>query len=751
VLTRLARFLIRQRKPVLVGALLFVLVAGAFGGNVASRLSAGGFDDQSLESSRAQDLLRDNFGQSIPNMVLLVTARDGDVDSAAVAQAGQALTATLANEDTIDQAVSYWSLGSPPPLKSKDGKQAIVLAFINGTQDEVDDHITDLSPRYTYTANEGPLKVEVGGFAEVFRQAGNQIEKDLQTAEAIAFPIVLILLVLVFGSVVAASLPLGIGILAILGTFLTLRILSSFTEVSVYSLNMTTAMGLGLAVDYSLFVVSRYREELRKGKLVYEAIERTLETAGRTVLISALTVAVSLSALLVFPLTFFKSFAYAGIPTVLLAAVGTVIVLPAMLATLGRRVDKLTLWKHEPKEVGEGFWHRLAVFVMRRPVVTGGAVVVLLLFLGAPFLRIQLGLPDDRILHTSQSARQVSDELRANFASEEANALTVVATGVDPVAERGAIDAYANKLALLPGVARVDAATGTYFEGAQLSLPEPLTARFRPIPGGTGTWLSVVPSVEPVSSAGEKLVRDIRNLDAGFDVVVGGSSAQLVDAKKSMFSRMPWALGLIAVTTFVLLFLMFGSILVPVKALVLNLLSLSATYGAMVWIFQEGHLSGLLDFTATGQLVLTSPILMFCIAFGLSMDYEVFLLSRIKEEYDLTGDNEHSVAVGLERTGRIVTAAAALLAVVFIAFAASKISFIQLFGLGLTLAVIMDATLIRGVLVPAFMRLAGNANWWAPRSLRRFQQRWGISDSSGEAELVVHGPTEPARDLVSAP
>ena len=433
MLKRLARSLIRRRKAVLVGALLFVLVAGAFGGNVASRLSAGGFDDQSLESSQAEDLLRENFGQSIPNMVLLVTAKAGDVDGEAVANAGQALTAQLAAEDTIDQAVSYWSLGSPPPLKSKDGKQALVLAFIGGTQDQVDDYITDLSPRYSLDTD--AVQVQVGGFAEVFRQAGDQIEKDLQTAEAIAFPIVLILLVLVFGSVVAASLPLGIGILAILGTFLTLRVLSSFTEVSVYSLNMTTAMGLGLAVDYSLFVVSRYREELRKGKLVYEAIERTLETAGRTVLISALTVAVSLAALLVFPLTFFKSFAYAGIPTVMFAALGTVIVLPALLATLGRRIDKLALFKHKrPKEVGEGFWHRLAMFVMRRPVITGGAVVMLLLFLGAPFLKIQLGLPDDRILHTSQSARQVSDQLRENFASEEANALTVVATGVDPVA-----------------------------------------------------------------------------------------------------------------------------------------------------------------------------------------------------------------------------------------------------------------------------------------------------------------------------
>ena len=366
MLTRLARFLIRRRRPVLAVAALFLVVAAAFGGNAASYLSTGGFDNPNLESSKAEDFLQERFGQAPPNLVLLVTVQDGSIDDPATAAAGQALTEQLAAESSVDQAVSYWSLGNPPPLSSRDGKQALVLAFMGGTQDEVDDNVDALDDKYT--RDSGGVKVEVGGFSAVFNQAGKQIEKDLQTAEKIAFPITLLLLVLVFGSVVAASLPLGIGILAILGTFLTLRILSEFTEVSVYALNMTTAMGLGLAIDYTLFVVSRYREELRNGKLVYEAIERTMETAGRTVLISSLTVAVSLAALLVFPMTFFKSFAYAGIPVVLLAAGGAVIVLPAMLAVLGRRVDKLALFKHTPKEVGEGFWHRLAVLVMRRPV-----------------------------------------------------------------------------------------------------------------------------------------------------------------------------------------------------------------------------------------------------------------------------------------------------------------------------------------------------------------------------------------------
>jgi RND superfamily putative drug exporter len=387
---------------------------------------------------------------------------------------------------------------------------------------------------------------------------------------------------------------------------------------------------------------------------------------------------------------------------------------------------------------GTTFWHDQAVRVMRRPWPYAVGVTGLLVLLGVPFLHIEFGLPDDRVLPAEASSRQVQDQLRENFSSQEAGAASVVAAGVDPVARAAEIDGYAKALSGLDGVSRVDAVTGYYIDGAQVLPANELSARFG---NAEGTFLNVVPAVEPVSAEGERLVADIRDLDPPFEVLVGGSSAQLVDAKASIFGKVPLAAGIIALVTFTVLFLMFGSILVPIKAVVLNLLSLSATFGAMVWIFQDGHLSGVLGFTATGAIDTTTPILMFCIAFGLSMDYEVFLLSRIKEEHDRSGDNERAVALGLERTGRIVTAAAALLAIVFLAMATSGVSFIKLFGVGLTMAVLMDATLIRATLVPAFMRLAGEANWWAPAPMRRIYERWGFSESveDDDVDLLVDG------------
>ena len=747
MLSSLGRFVVRRRRLVLVVSLLVMLGAGAAGGGVAKYLSGGGFEDPAAESAQAKRALESSFGTRNPNLVLLVTATDGSVDSATAAAAGAALTRELGAEAGITQAVSYWTLGSPPPLRSNDGSQALVLATIDGDDDQVAKVIEHLSPRYTRPGgaevgarpDQVAISVAVGGFAEVFRQISTQIEHDLVRAELISLPLILILLVLVFGSVVAASLPLGIGALAVIGTFLVLRVLASFTQVSIFALNLTTALGMGLAIDYSLFVVSRYREELAAGpegrpgvaagREPGDAIVHTVRTAGRTVIFSAVTVAISLAAMLVFPLAFLRSFAYAGIAVVALAAVGAVVVLPALLAVLGHRVEKWVVWRRPVKAEGTGFWHRVAMAVMRRPVPIAAAVVGVLALLGAPFFNIAFGLPDDRNLPASASSRQVQDTIRTQFASNEASALSVVAANVgNPQTRLGDLQRYAEDLSRAPGAARVDTLAGSYAGGRQVAPPNEASARFA---GADGTWLSVVPAVEPYSEAGETLVKAVRDVPSPFaGVKVAGASAELVDSKESLFGRMPLALGLIALVTFVALFLMTGGVLVPVKAIVVNLLSLSASFGAMVWIFQEGNLSGLLGFTATGTIATTMPILMFCIAFGLSMDYEVFLLSRIKEEYDASGDNVSSVALGLERTGRIVTAAAALLAVVFLAFATSQVTFIKLFGLGLALAVILDATLIRAVLVPAFMRLAGDANWWAPAPLRRLHNRFGISESA---------------------
>jgi putative drug exporter of the RND superfamily len=758
MLTRVAHLATRHAWAVIASAVLFLVLAGGIGGGVAENLTSGGFHYPPTDSSRADEALADRFDAGVPNVVLVVTATDGDVDSPDVAVAGDDLTRRLAGASGVTDVLSYWSENNAPPLRSDDGRRALVLARIEGDDAEIIDRIDTLGPELEQAEGDGPISVQVGGVAQVFHDVNETIEQDLLTAEMIALPITLILLVIIFGSVVAATLPLVIGILSIVGTFLVLQITATFTDVSVYALNLTTAMGLGLAIDYSLLVVSRYREELRDGHEPRQAVVRTIRTAGRTIAFSALTVAAALCATLVFPIAFLRSFAYAGVAVALLAGLFSLLVLPAILALLGHRVNALTLWRRSVTPASEGAWHRIARFVMRRPIPVALGAVAVLLVLGAPFLGLRLTQPDDRVLPEGSHGRAAGDVIRAEFSSEEAGALSVVtATPTDARVSGTEIDGYAVRLARLPGVSRVDAATGTYCgdglanqlgcEPGQLVLGPDTSDRYADFSRDDGTYLSVVPDVEPLSSDGEALVRDVRATPAPWPVLVTGESAALIDLNGTLASRLPLALGLIAVITAVLLFLMFGSVIIPAKAIVLNLLSLTATFGAMVWVFQEGHLSGLLGFTATGGLAAAMPILMFCVAFGLSMDYEVFLLSRIKEEHDNGADNETAVAVGLERTGRIVTAAAVLIAVVFLAFVAGRVSFIKLLGLGLTLAVLMDAFLIRGTLVPAFMRLAGDWNWWAPRPLRRLHDRWGLSE---HVDLDTEAPAAeaPAADTL---
>jgi putative drug exporter of the RND superfamily len=729
---RLARAIIRRRRLVLIVTAVAFPLAALFGGPVAAHLSAGGFSDPGAQSTRAAARLNTTFNAGQPNFFLLVTAKAGTVDSPDVAARGAQLTQELARQPHIQGAASYWSLNQAPPLRGKDGKQALVLARILGDDDMVRDVAKVISPKFAQ--DDAAVSVAVGGAGEVFRQIETQSEKDLKQAEGLTMPLTVIGLLIVFGSAVAAGLPLGVAAVAVVATYALLRVLASMTEVSIFALNLTTALGLGLAIDYSLFMVSRYREELAAGRDSDEAVVRTMHTAGRTVAFSAVTVAVSLGALLLFPLAFLRSFAYAGVGVVAMAGIGAVIVLPALLSLLGERVDKGRFWrKREPKPLEEGFWYRRAQAVIRRPIPVAVVGVLVLLLLGVPFHRLAPGLSDDRVLPPHAPVRAVHDALRHNFASNEAAAISVVAAGaVDVAKDSAAVDAYASTLSRVPGVARVDGVTGYYINGFRALGANELSKRFN---AGGSTWLSVVPGVEPVSPEGEALIHRIRATTAPFPVLVGGQSAELVDAKHSINSRLPWALLWIAVTTFVLLFLMVGSLLVPAKALALNMLSLSATFGALVWVFQDGHLASFLHFTPTGTISVVIPILLFCIAFGLSMDYEVFLLSRIKEEYDLTGDNDEAVAVGLERTGKIVTAAALLITLVFAAFATAKVSVVQVFGVGLALAVLVDAFIIRTALVPAFMRIAGRANWWAPRRLRRMHLRYGVWETEPMAIL----------------
>lgn len=743
MLEKIGRFAARRGWLIVIVAIAAAAGAGSYGGNVQELLTSGGFEDANSESAKAAEILETEFNAGDPNLIVLASTgvgggaplpfgAPGAVDDPAAAAAGTDLIARLAAEPGVEQVAGYWSLGSPPPLRSEDGTKALILGRIAGNEDEVGEVANQLKEKYQ--GQVGPLEISLGGQALVFTELGETAERDLVRAETIAIPITLILLLVVFRSAVSGFLPLVVGGLAIVSTLGVLKVMTQFMDVSVFAMNITTSLGLGLGIDYSLFMVSRFREELAAGHSKADAVWRTATTAGRTVTISGITVAVSLAALLVFPLAFLRSFAVAGIAVVLIAAAVAVVVLPAIFALLGHRVNSLRIGRRRSERSGEdGFWHRTALLVMRRPLPIALGVTAILLVLGSPFLGVKFGLPDDRTLPPDSEVRAVQTAIRTEFASNEAGSLSVVIPDAAAVDE-AALSAYATDLSNVTGVARVDALTGSFIGGLQVAPPTPISQRFA---GDNAAWLSVVPSIEPNSPEGETMAKAVRALPSPAPVLVSGGAAGLVDSKASVAASLPLAGAIVAGVTFVLLFLSFGSLLVPAKAVVLNLLSLTATFGAMVWVFQEGHLSGLLNFTATGTLDTTNPILMFCIAFGLSMDYEVFLLSRIKEEYDRTGDTISSVAIGLEKTGAIVTQAAALLAIVLVAFATSGITLIKMVGLGLALAVVMDATLVRATLVPAFMRLAGRANWWAPAPLRRFQRRFGISEASEPVEVPV--------------
>ncbi|SCK26473.1 MULTISPECIES: MMPL family transporter [Streptomyces] len=727
----MGRWLARRRLLVLLVTLAALVVAVPFGSDVESRLSEGGITVPASESALADELLNTRFEGGSPHLVFIAAA-DKDINAVPVSSEGTALTKQLADEPGVVQAASYWTLGKAPTLRSKDGTTGLIMVRLAGDEDQVRKTAARIVPEVV--GDRGPLKVTATGVTAVRMEIEKRSEEDLTKAELLSGPLVLIILLLVFGSVVAASTPLAVGILAVIGSFVILRLLDMVVQVSVFSVNITTALGLGLAIDYSLFIVTRYREELARGRTVHEAIAQSVRTAGRTVLFSALTVAVSLSAMLVFPMYHLRSFAYSGIAVVILAALGSVIILPALLAVLGHRIDALNvrrLFRRNAKAAAahtdrEGFWHKLAMAVMRRPLPFALTVTAILVALGLPFLRAEFGDSDDRVLPASSPAHQGAQVLREEFDNREGSPLNVVLPDLSAQAQSTELAGYAEQLSTVPGITRVDALTGSYSEGRQVAPPGPASARFK---ADRGTWLSVVSDTEPYSERGMDLVDTIRAQPAPGTALVGGQAALLVDSKTTLADKLPWALGIIAVSTMVLLFLFTGSLLIPLKAIVLNLLSLTATFGAMVYIFQDGHLRWLVgDFTVTGMLDIDTPILMFCVAFGLSMDYEVFLLSRIKEEYHRTGDNISAVAWGLERTGRLVTAAAALVATVLLAFATSGLTPLKLLGVGLALAVIVDATLVRGILVPAFMRLAGRANWWAPRPLARLHQKIGLDD-----------------------
>ncbi|HEX2312197.1 MAG TPA: MMPL family transporter, partial [Thermomonospora sp.] len=603
-----------------------------------------------------------------------------------------------------------------PALRSRDGRAALITARTRGGDGRADRDVARLAARLR-TGQDG-FEVSIAGAVATRHALHDIIAEDLRRAEAVALPLTLVVLVWAFGSVVAALLPLLVGVVAIVGCQALLRFVADVTEVSVFAQSITTALGLGLAIDYALLVVRRYREELHGGAEPPDAIATTLRTAGRTIVFSALTVGGCLAALAVFPMYVLRSLAYAGVCVTLLTAAAALVVLPAALVLLGRRVDALDvrrLLRRRPRGApGEG-WERLARVIMGRAPAFATLTMLLLITLCLPFAGVRFGTVDERQLPPSAEPRRAQEAIRDGFGAQGTGTVDVVVRDAAPAAVTG----YARRLSTLADVATVQSPAGTFAQGRVVGPPDPARAR----PGLA--HLVVTPSVDDISARGQRVVRQVRGEHAPGDVLVGGRAAELCDTKRAIAARLPWALGIVAVAALTLLFLMTGSLLLPLKAILIATLSLTATFGTLVWVFQEGHLSGALGFTATGTIETSLPVTMFCLAFGLSMDYGVFLLARIKEEYDRTGDNQAAVAAGLRHTAGVITAAALVMAIVFAGVGASQIMTNKMLGLGVALAIVMDVTLVRCLLVPATMAIAGRATWWSPTWLARLAPRGG--------------------------
>ncbi|WP_326731340.1 MMPL family transporter [Streptomyces phaeochromogenes] len=712
MLTRLGRLAVRRSRAVLIGVLLTFLGLAAYGAGAQNDLDLARWSSPGTESVRAGDVLREEFGTGNPNLALLVTARDGDVDSARTRDAARALAQEVERLPLVTDVTSYWDSDSLA-LRATDGRRALVLVRLEGSATDAREQLGRLSPRLTRTTDE--LTVQVGGQEEISRQVGEQARTDFLRAELFALPAVLLLLVLVYRRTTAALLTIAVGLLSVLGTLAGLRAIAQFTEVSTFAANLALVLGLGLGVDYSLFVISRYREERAAGRPGPDAVVRATAVAGRTVVFSGVTVAVSLCALLVFPFFFLSSFAYAGVLVVVTAVVGAVVFLPAALARWGHRVER------PAARTSSGFWHRTALAAMRRPLLAGAGVLTVLLLAASPLLGLRFGLPDERTLPEGTSSRTTSEIVHEEFPAEPTDIIQVVLTksptGTTTTATTAATRAYAAELSSIQGVFQVDAPSGTYRDGQRTGAPgqDRLTA-----PEGR-VRLALVPTQEAMRGDVPALVERVRDLPAPDGVLVGGYPGETTDFRATLLDRLPLAAGLVLGATYLILFLMTGSVLLPLKATVLNLLSLAVMFGCLVWVFQDGNLSGVLGFTPTGSIEPSIPVLMFCVAYGLSMDYEVFLLSRIKEEHDRTGDTGRAVAEGIRRSAPLITAAAGILALSFLSYATGGVVFLKEMGIGTALTILVDATLIRVVLLPVTMRLAGRANWWAPKPLRRFR------------------------------
>jgi uncharacterized membrane protein YdfJ with MMPL/SSD domain len=710
----LARLADGHARRVALIALAFFLLAATIGGSVASRLDPYGADDPSTETVVARERLQD-AGLRVPAVI-------GVVEHAPVAKPSsrarvEALENQVRERSDVAAVTGYYDTRSPAFVSHEGDSTYFAIALKSTDNKQVQEIGKDVAAELS--AHPGVL---AGGFAVAQEQVNKQVESDLRMAELLAFPLLFLLSLLFFRSLVASVLPLMIGGLAIVGTFLILRIASEFGSISIFALNLTTALGLGLSIDYSLFIVSRYREEIAKDGPGPAAMRRVLATSGRTVFFSSLTVSAALASLLVFPQTFLYSMGLGGALVALFTALISLTVLPAVLTLLGSRVNagaprflqRRAEADARPDE--SGFWYRLSRFVMQRPVPVATLSALLLIVLGLPFFGIKFNTVDPTVLPETASARQAYEVVSNEFPPYHDTPIWVDVEGGGPHA------------------AALVAARARHIAGvAEVAPPQRLDSGV--------TALQVVSANPFVSTASQDTVRQIRDLAAppGATVLVGGATADFVDLQSSIASHLPIALAIVIVATLVILFLMTGSVILPIKSLIMNFLNLSAVFGLLVLIFQDGRLEGFLDYTSPGAIEQTMPILLFAVAFGLSTDYAVFLLSRIKEARDNGASDSECVAIGLERTGRIVTAAALLFAVAMGAFATSQIIFIKENGVGTALAVLIDASIVRALLVPSLMELLGKWNWWAPAPLRRLHDRFGISEHAPGAGAISEG------------
>jgi uncharacterized membrane protein YdfJ with MMPL/SSD domain len=696
---RLAVLAERRGLTVVIVAVAVSIAAGALGAGVADRLDPYGADDPATESVQAAERL-EQAGYRETGVVVLV--EDVQVDSAAGRERIEALASRVGADEDVAAVASFYTTGSRD-FVSRDGDSTYLAVKLSPTED---DEVEAAAERIGAALEEEP-GVLVGGGAIAQEQAGKQVEEDLRRAELLAFPILFVLSLLFFRSLVAAALPLLVGGLTIVGTLLMLSVASQLGSISIFALNLVIGLGLGLAIDYSLFIVSRYREEIAKSGPGLEAMKRTMATAGRTVLFSSITVAGAIASLLVFPQRFLYSMGVGGALVALIAAAVALIVLPAILALLGKRVNALSpavlrrRAERDARPDEHGFWYRLSRLVMRVPGRIAIASAAFLIALGIPFFSIQFTSVDAQVLPDSASANRVDDALRADFPPFRDTPIQLAVSGGPEQAE-----AVAREAEELPGVAEVR-------PPAELE--------------GGNHVVEVVSSSPPLSEASQDLVANLRALD--WDALATGSTAGFIDLKDSLADHLPLMLAIVVAVTLVVLFLFTGSLVLPVKQILMNLLGLSAVFGILVMIFQDGRLESLLGYTSQGALEATQPLFLFVVAFGLSTDYGVFLLGRIKEAHDGGASTADAVATGLERVGRIATAAAVLFAVAIGAFVTSEMIFIKQLGLGTALAVLIDATIVRALLVPSLMELLGKWNWWAPRPLQRIHARLGFSEA----------------------